>query len=340
MLFNIKNSALLAMLLATLGAPSVQANTDLVSASDAQHFEQTYEDWTKGLIKSVSPKLEFTVLSEVEFSRNPERLQDYEDIKAANHLPGLPDISDPNYTNPLDSPLYALVVKRSFKVIFYSAITQDEIDAIHEVLNSKLKLNANDSLAFEHVNRNPMVKKGLAIGTHKTAIFSLVFGCALLIGAFFLFNHRIGLGNRIKAKLTQAEALPPATNPKLQPAHLIQMASTETLKKVLEKEKPELIARASLNATKKFSNYILGECEQSKFDLIIQWINANHKTVSRQDSNYARLLLSARLQQVQNESVLSSIEAFNKIRKAKLKLMASRPIYTIQERPEISEARL
>jgi hypothetical protein len=132
---------------------------------------------------------------------------------------------------------------------------------------------------------------------------------------------------------------PPANNPTLSASHQIQMASPEILRKVLLNEKAELIARASLNATKKFSNRILGECEQSKFDLVIQWINANHKNISHQDSNYARLLLAARIQQVQNAAVLNSIDAFNKAREMKAQLNAKQ-VYKIIPAKEVNEAQL
>jgi hypothetical protein len=355
----LKNRFLLLGVLLTVLSTTTPAfaSGEIVSASDAQHFEQTYEDWAKSLIKSLNPKLDFTVLTQIEFSKNPQHLQEYEDMKAANHLPGLPEVADPSYTNPLDSPLYALVAKKQFKVIVYSQLTQTEIDLVREVLNSKLKLNGDDALNFEYINREtstaPQASPKHPVHASKTAIETLIAGLVLLAGAAFSMRKN-GLAkfnpnqifNRASKSSTHATpssetvAQPPQTNPTLSAAHQIQMATPATLRKVLETENAELIARASLNATKKFSNRILGECEQGKFDLVIQWINANHKNVSHNDSNYARLLLAARIQQISNEYVLNSIDAFNKARDLKTKAQGTKTSFKIVRSPEVNEAKL
>ena len=346
---------LLGVLLTALSIVTpVFANSDIVSPSDAQHFEQTYEDWAKSIIKSLNPKLDFTVLSQVEFSRNPEHVQEYEDMKATNHLPGLPDVADPSYTNPLESPLYALVAKKNFKIIVYAPLSSRELDLLREVLNNKLKLSADDTLNFEYVNRetlNPTPTKTTSpFHATRKAIATLIAGLMLLAGAAVSIRKKQSFRQLFKATKkwimnykTKSIALnPPKVNPTLSPGHQIQAASPAALRKVLETEKADLIARASLNATKRFSNRLLGECDQNKFDLVIQWINANHKNVNHQDSNYARLLIAARLQQVQNDFVLNSIDQFNRIREMKAKLQTTKmvKVKSFVRRPEVKEAKL
>jgi hypothetical protein len=348
-LLNIK-VLLIGVLLMVSTNTSAHAAGDFVSAADAQHFEQTYEDWAKSILKGINPKLNFTVLSEIEFSRNPERLQEYEDMKAANHLPGLPEMADPNYSNPLESPLFSLVAKKDFKIIIRSSISPTEMNLVREVLNSKLKITSADSLRFENLDEDSApAHTHNPFHTSKTTLFTLLAGLVLVGSAIFSARHKLRFKIEQKNNLIHALptvsandaglAAPPAHNPMLSASHQIQMASPEVLRKVLLNEKAELIARASLNATKKFSNRILGECEQSKFDLVIQWINANHKNISHQDSNYARLLLAARIQQVQNAAVLNSIDAFNRAREMKAQLNAKQ-VYKITPAKEVNEAQL
>ena len=342
---------------ATLGLTAF-ASTDLVSASDAQHFEQTYEDWAKSVLKNLDPKLDFTVLSRVEFSRNPEYIQDYEDMKAANHLPGLPDLTDPNYSNPLDSPLYALVAKKNFKVIFQNSLSSTEAELVREVLTAKLRLGSDDGLNFEYLNKVVASKTEVPkLNFSLSALFTLFSGIALVLGAFFSLRRKSTkfaekfTTRSVKSVTTNAslsvdplaltnKPARPVMTPPEAAAHSIQIAATQVLKKALLNEKAELIAKASLHASKNFSNRILGECEQDKFDLTVQWITAHHKEVTLQESNYARLLLSARIQQVQNERVLDSIEAFNKAREMKLKFKQSPPVVVVKIRSEVNEATL
>ena len=344
--FLILNLILSSVLILLSAETPAFAESDIVSPSDAQHFEQTYEDWARSLIKRLNPKLEFTILSQIEFSRNPGKLQEYEDIKAANHLPGLPDIADPNYTNPLESPLYALVAKKNFKLIYYTPLNSQEMGLFKEVLVTKLRLGEKDQLIFEYVNRKaPVNPKSDGNFRIQLGYFCLFLGFLSLVTALF-YRKKSTLLAQVKdmstVKIETKEPAPleiPLTNNSLLAINQIENATPGDLRKILASEKSELIARASLNASKKLSNRLLGECEQSKFDLVIQWIQKNHKMVSHQDSNYARLLLAARLQQAQNEQVLSSIDAFNKAHEMRAKLKASRS-FKITPIPEVNEASL
>ena len=128
-----------------------------VDAGDIQRFEQNYEQWVQSLAQSIVPNIPTTVLVDIEYSNNPDDLQNYEELKAANHLPGLPDVIDPNFTYPGESPISALVAKQRIKLIFESPLNANQQKLLKEVLNSKLKLNLDrgDSLALEQVNTLP-----------------------------------------------------------------------------------------------------------------------------------------------------------------------------------------
>ena len=339
----LKIGLLLSLWLTGINSASLASAAEIVSPADAQRFEQSYEDWTKKIIHDLNPKLQFTVLSQIEFSRNPEQLQDYEDMKAVNHLPGLPEVMDQNYSNPLDSPLYALVAKKNFKIISHSNLSPQQISLFREVLNNKLKLRNDDSLKFETFN-------GVASDTTETptklhfkhnlkAEIALLFGMLLIAGTAFSFRRKKEGVAAAATKLQQKKSVlvPPPLKPALNGTHQIQTAPIEALRKCLQGEKPELIGRAALNANSKFNLYLLGECEENKLDLIVQWTQRNQKTVTMQDSNYARLLIAAKLQQIQNTMVLDSIDAFHHARTMKMRLDKS---YTAVQSPEVKEANL
>jgi hypothetical protein len=51
----------------------------------------------------------------------------------------------------------------------------------------------------------------------------------------------------------------------------------------------------------RFSNELLGELEQHQFDLVNQWLVQNKRIVTLAESNYARILIAARIQQIGNQ---------------------------------------
>jgi hypothetical protein len=97
----------------------------------------------------------------------------------------------------------------------------------------------------------------------------------------------------------------------------------------------DVIANASMNATRRFSHRILGEMEQDKFDLVNQWIERNKGSVANSDSAYARLILAARIQQLQNHDLMRSIEGFSKARSLKKQLISANK--TAESRTQIRE---
>ncbi len=102
--------------------------------------------------------------------------------------------------------------------------------------------------------------------------------------------------------------------------HQIANANAATLREALAQERVDVIAKASMNATRRFSHRILGEMDQEKFDLVNQWIERNKGLVANADSAYARLMLAARIQQLQNQTLMKSIEGFSRMRSLRKEL--------------------
>jgi hypothetical protein len=317
------------MFLMVLTTGSLQAEyagaSDLYSASDVQHFEQAYEDWTAQLVRGLDSKLKFTVVTQVQFSQNPEKLEAFEDARASNHLPGLPDVADPIYSNPTDSPLYALAEKKNIKIYFQSPITANEERVIREIINLKLKLSNNDSLQIEHTDAPAPSPKGTPFSKRRAlALASFLAGAILLFGA--LFNQKLKLKKWSIFKKASPKKVVAATPLAISPSVQIMNAKAVNLREAVAEEKVEVIAKASLNATRDFSNQVLGEMSQEKFDLVNQWIERNKKKVSAKDSNYSRLLLAARLQQINNRLVLKSIESYGELRAMRKKITEFREV--------------
>jgi hypothetical protein len=316
------------------GLPATSWAEEAVSASEIQHFEQTYEDLTGKIIRSIEPKLEFTVLARVELSAHPEKIAAYEESKATHHLPGLPEVSDPNYSHPFESPLLSLLEKKNIKIYFRSALSKDQDRVIREVVQAKLKLSATDSLVFEATSPAPASNSPSRRGSKKAATLAMIAGIGLIALALFGRKSRFSRAFSTKSANEQ-ESATTVTATALPATSQINNANNSTLREALAQERVDVIAKASMNATRRFSHRILGEMEQDKFDLVNQWIERNKGLVANSDSAYARLMLAARIQQLQNHNLMKSIEGFSKMRSLKKKLVSANP--SIGKRQEIRE---
>jgi hypothetical protein len=305
------------------------ARADLISAAEIQHFEQTFEDWTAKIIRNVQPKAEFTVVARVELSAHPERLNAYEEAKAAHHLPGLPEVSDPNYSNPLDSPLLPLLEKKNIKVYFRTVLNRDQERIIREVVQAKMKISSADSLMFETTSLSspkPIPSRNRIYGVLTLCAGMILIALAMsgskgrksLSSIMATAAQSVSKASRAGATHTSSVA-PIGISPSLQ----ISNANASALREALAQEKVEVIAKASMHATRRFSAQVLGEMDQPKFDLVNQWIERNKSQVSTGDAAYARLILAARLQQINNQNLLKSIEGYSKIKKLRKKIEAS-----------------
>jgi hypothetical protein len=287
--------------------------SDTITASEIEHFEQTWESWARDIVNGIHPSLKFTVITRIEFSQNPDQIENYEEMKTVGHLPGLPEVTDPNYTRPLDSPLYALVAKKHIRIIFHESLNNGEKNLIEEVVKAKMKLGSGDNFTTEVI---PIAQSIDTNQAPKPAIPLLVGLFMLSILGLSFFRTRKG-NETSKSSNIQASAPPvptapvattPATIETLIPAHYqIMNADPAVRRHALGREKSEIIAKASLNCSTRFSNELMGELEQNQFDLVNQWLIQNKRIVTLAESNYARILIAARIQQVGNQKILSAI---------------------------------
>ena len=317
------------------GLPAPSWAEEAVSAAEIQHFEQTYEDLTGKIIRNIQPKLEFTVLARVELSSHPEKVAAYEESKATHHLPGLPEVIDPNYSHPFESPLLSLLEKKDIKIYFRTALSKDQERVIREVVQAKLKLTATDHLVFETTESPSVPNSNRRGGSRKSA--ALAMGAGLVLIALALFGRKAHAGRKQSASATHEGISHPVNVTTVPATTQIANANTSTLREALAQERVDVIAKASMNATRRFSHRILGEMDQDKFDLVNQWIERNKGLVANSDSAYARLMLAARVQQLQNHHLMKSIEGFSKMRSLKKKLASASPSTEIgQEIREVS----
>ncbi|MBU6153602.1 MAG: hypothetical protein KGP28_04805, partial [Bdellovibrionales bacterium] len=293
-------------------SPAVSMGADTITAGEIEHFEHTWESWTRNIVNGIHPGLALTVIARMDFSQNPGQLEAYEEMKAANHLPGLPEMNDPNYTRPLDSPLYALIAKKHIRVIFHQTIPAGEKTLIDEVIRAKLKINSTDNFNSEIISVNQRPPKEYP----KTAIALLSVLFMVGIGALAWLRSKNQPEDTANTKIRSGKSAPlvPVEKPAVAetpiPSTYQILNSEPSIRRLaLAREKTDTIAKASLNCSTRFSNQLLGELDQDKFDLVNQWLLKNPRIVTLAESNYARLLLSARIQQVENQKIISAISS-------------------------------
>jgi len=293
-----------------LGSAALTENcvaSESISAAEILHFEQTFENWTREMVTNVNPALKFTVIAKIGFSQTPEQIQEYEDLKMAQHLPGLPEVADPSYTHPLDSPLYALIAKKEIKVIFHQTLPTSERNVIEEVLRAKLHLGKGDTLNFQVMDSAPTLRAPFNAKKALSGV-TILFGIAL-VALSLVARRKKAVPKNQTAKNFKASktVIPPAL-----PAH-VQIMNADSLvrREALKLNKAEIIAKATLNCSPRFANELLGELEQDQFDLVNQWVLKNKASVNSADSNYARLLIAAGVQKAETQKFIEKISVLN-----------------------------
>ena len=316
-------------------SPVFAESLTTVDAGDIQRFEQNYEQWVQSLAQSIVPNIPTTVLVDIEYSNNPDDLQNYEELKAANHLPGLPDVIDPNFTYPGESPISALVSKQRIKLIFESPLNANQQKLLKEVLNNKLKLNLDrgDALTLEQVNTLPTQTSNTAATTlpkikltHRQsmalAILALMAMIALTGGAVIRKSFsriRVSLRSLAKRANSANEAvmeyirvvpseksvtqrlkrrhprLFARTSMIVNPLNIVLKANPKVLVSVVRNEKIENLARATLHAPEMFTGILLNICTQDQRREIRGIWQVERNVITEEQSRFAQVLLAARI---------------------------------------------
>ena len=229
-------------------APHSISNT--IDASEVQRFEQNYEEWVQTLVQSIVPQNPSTVLVELNYTSNPQQLQTYEELKAAEHLPGLPEVSDPNFTRPTESPLFTLVNQQNIKIIFEAALTSNQKRLLDEVLNSKLKI---DSSRGDHLVLDQTSGQALESTSSYFSGKNFLFALALLaFGTIVLVSIKRKTAQNTHENTNEA---PPELQSKLLAIETMMQKNkipAEKVREVFESE-ANLITKIKKNNPKAFS---------------------------------------------------------------------------------------
>ncbi len=308
-----KISVSMLVILGCANTPGTSFASDTITAAEIEHFEHTWESWTRDIVKEIHPGLKLTVIARMEFSQSPEQLETYEEMKTIGHLPGLPEVNDPNYTRPLDSPLYALIARKHIRVILHEAIPAAEKALIEEVIRAKMKILSGDQFSTEII---PVAEK---TGPQRNPSSAVILLALLGLGVAMIVRRRVRPETipsppSAPAKITPTEAPAPASptpaaKSPIPANHQIMTSDPSARRLALSREKIDVLAKASLNCSTRFTNQILGGLDQARFDLVNQWLLQNQRIVTLAESNYARLLLSARIQQIENQKLISAISS-------------------------------
>ena len=308
--------------------------------SDVQQFEQGYESWVQNTVQKIIQKNPVTVLIELNYTKNPDALQSYEERRAANHLPGLPEMSDPHFNTPQESPISELISSQSIKLIFEQELTTDQMRVINEVLAVKLKLDLShgDKILFDHL-RTQITPRPSRNRTDLYLIlfFILVSGVVLVLIAKNKFNSKFN--NKLEANKSEATSEPnnttannttanntPANNTtinnkseehiqsfyqKVNPIKTILKSDPKTLLETIQKQDHTFLLSVIAHAPLRFNQMIFKICEPEKRFKLLEAYKNNRHEISQQKSRYSQILLAAKIHDQMKMNALQQIDVLN-----------------------------
>ena len=279
---------------------------------EVQRFEQSYEAWVQSIVKHVLPKTNVSVLIDLNYSSNPDIIQSYEERRAVDHLPGLPDVQDTNRSNPTENPLYELVTQQSIKVIFDDQPSDDQIRVVKEILSVKLNLDTThgDQVSFDHLQRNASAAGRLGAAIARTARSST----ALIILALFGFAGIIFRKNRTSAKLRmQGEIEMNACYARVNPIASILNTEARVLISVFRKQETDFLVQVMAHAPIAFNQIVLQVFEEEERKKLFDSYQEQRLDVSRKKSKYSQLLLAAKLHDELKIEAMQQVDEFNEV---------------------------
>lgn len=363
--------ALTAVVSPRMSASALDFSSVSIDPNDIQQFEQSYESWVQSIVQGLVNGQNATVLIEVGYTQNPERLQTYGELKATQHLPGLPEVMDPHITHPSESPLSALVESRKIKIIFEHALSAAQEKIVGEVLNSKLRINANagDQLIVSTLEAAPATETSNPWRDPKNMLY--VIAGSLLLAAFLARGRKKSedktreLPTELKEMLAEAAKKattpPPApvkpfkftdadrtvinrmmqvdsgllskTSSIVSPTQIILKSEPKAVIRVVRAESPQIITQAIQGSSILFQKTVLSICTPKQRNEIREI--AKKETFKKEQTLFAQNLLAAKIyRELQNLS-LQAVDTFVKSREA---LSASKEAET-QLRNSLNAAR-
>lgn len=279
---------------------------------EVQRFEQSYEAWVQSIVQHVLPKTNVSVLIDLNYSSNPDIVQNYEERRAVDHLPGLPEVQDTNRSNPTENPLYELVTQQNIKVIFDDQPNDDQIRVVKEILSVKLNLDTShgDQVAFDHLQRNAggVARVGAAIARTARSSTALII-LALLGFAGIIFGR-----SRNVAKLkAQGEIEMNAYYAKVNPIASILSTDARVLISVIRKQETEFLVQVMAHASIPFNQIVLQVFEEEERKKLFDSYQEQRLDVSRKKSKYSQLLLAAKLHDELKIEAMQQVDEFNEV---------------------------
>ncbi len=261
----------------TASTTALAALPSYVSQNEVQKFEQSYETWVQTLTQTVAPSVPVTVLVELEYSSSQEKLENYEEALESNHLPGLPDVIDPHYRHPSESPLYALVTQQKIKIILEGTLNQTQKKILNEILTNKLKIKSarGDRLTLQEINTS-FLNSLLQTRKRQAAVIALA---VLLIAAFGAAQQKrsptlkkpalkkaaVTFKKNFSEQISQVNSkLAWYTKNTVDPVQFILKADTKILLTVIRTEKPLHLAQVIQGLNESVAATLLKLCSREQ----------------------------------------------------------------------------
>jgi hypothetical protein len=305
---------------------------------DVQRFEQSYEAWVQNIVHHVLPKSNVSILTEFNYTNNPEIIQNYEERRAVDHLPGLPDVSDSNISHPTDNPIYDLITQQNIKVIFEEQPSEDQIRILKEILAVKLNLDTShgDQVSFDNLHRgNGYFNKAL-VSFSKNTKMNLLMILLAAMGVAIVLARKNKKDSKLKA---MGEKEVDSLYLKVNPISAILKSDPKFLISMIRNQELDFMVQVMAHAPVSFNQVMLQVFEENEKKALFDAFQAQRLGVSVTQSKYAQLVLAAKIHDELKLQAIQQVDEFNemsaKINEQRLKMQESliqlKALYTAQD---------
>ncbi len=290
----------------------VNQTTVHLERTEMQHFEQSYEAWVQGIVHQVLPKTNLTVLTEFNYSSSPEQIQTYEEHRAANHLPGLPEVTDISNAHPTENPIYELISQQNIKLIFDEQPTDDQIRVLKEMLIVKLNLDTShgDQLSFDHLNRGNNYLGKLAVSFSKNKKINLIL---MLLAAIAATVVAVVRNKKSSANKELGENEISHYYNKLNPIEIVLKTEPKFLISLIRKQETNFLVQIMAHAPISFNQIILQIFETEEREALFKAFQEQRLSITRKKSKYSQLLLAAKIHDELKIEAIKQVDVLSEV---------------------------
>jgi hypothetical protein len=304
-------------------AIAVDFSSVTVDPNELQQFEASYENWVQNVVQNVLPNPKATVLVEFNYSQDADRLQTYSELRSTSHLPGLPNVFDPNPTHPAESAIFALVESKKIKLIYDQALSAGQEKLLSEIVSAKLRLktSSGDKLTVNTIetsapqnttNNKPwwiavaLIAAAIVVTATRKPFKSLAAPTTVAaqeptqnrtvqpppppVKPFTFGENDRQIMNRMQ---NVESVLVEKTNSIINPTHVIVKANPKALIRVVRKESSLILAQAMQGSSIIFQKTLLSICTPSQRNEIRE-IGPRLKS-SKTEARFAQNLIAAKI---------------------------------------------